>query len=195
MSSQPSQEPTTSAWAALRRGADADAFAEIFRAHHQAVYNYAFRRLANWTLAEEVTQGVFLALWRRAAAGRVEPLRVGSVVAVLLAMARQECLTMARSQRRRAALADRLRQTADVADESETDRWLTAETTMAAIQASLTELTADQRDAIELVWWSGLSTSEAAEVLGVPPGTVKSRLARARQTLSQSQLADLRAGV
>lgn len=66
---------------------------------------------------------------------------------------------------------------------------------MAAIRASLVELTDDQRDAVELVWWSGLSASEAAEVLEVPMGTVKSRLARARLKLSHSQLADLRAGV
>ncbi len=55
MNSQPTETPTTSAWSMLQRGADAEAFAEVFRAHHQAVYNYAFRRLANWTLAEEIT--------------------------------------------------------------------------------------------------------------------------------------------
>ncbi len=79
--------------------------------------------------------------------------------------------------------------------EPEIDRWIAAESTMAEIRASLAGLSADQRDAIELVWWSGLSTAEAAEALGVPVGTVKSRLARARAVLSQSQLADLRAGV
>lgn len=195
MNSQPTETPTTSAWSMLQRGADAEAFVEVFRAHHQAVYNYAFRRLANWTLAEEVTQATFLALWRRAGRGRVEPLRSGSVVAVLFAMARQECLTVQRSRRRREMLQDRLQQNVAAPLEPEIDRWIEAESTMAEIRASLAGLSADQRDAIELVWWSGLSASEAAEALGVPVGTVKSRLARARAVLSQSQLADLRAGV
>lgn len=194
-SRQDDNSVTLAAWARLQDGADADAFAEVFRAHHEAVYNYAFRRLGDWTQAEDVTQVVFTGLWRRAGQRRVDAPRSGSVRAVLLAMTRQECLSASRSARRKAQLDRRLRANPPAESASETDRWVAAETAMAAIRASLVELTDDQRDAVELVWWSGLSASEAAEVLEVPMGTVKSRLARARLKLSRSQLADLRAGV
>lgn len=183
------------AWQRLRAGADQDAFAEIFRAHHDAVYNYCFRRLSNWSLAEDATQGTFLSLWRRAGLRRVEALRSGSELAVLLGMARQECLTLARSRHRRGLLVERIQ--AKTADESdwETDRWVQAETTMAAIRNSLAQLSSDQQDVVELVWWSGLSLAEAADALKIPLGTVKSRLGRARAALVNSDLANLMAGV
>lgn len=183
--------PTTQAWQRLSAGPDAAAFTELFREHHNCVYNYCFRRLADWGLAEEAAQRVFLALWRRASQGRVEALRSASELAVLLGMARHECLTTARSRGRRVRLQERVQAVAPAVEAPPTDRWVDAEATMAAIHASLAHLPAGQRDVVELVWWSGLSLAETAQSLEIPIGTVKSRLARARVALAESELANL----
>lgn len=184
----------TSAWQLLQRRADPDAFARLYREHNRAVYNYCFRRLADWTAADDATQAVFLALWRRAGAGRVEPMRDGSELAVLLGMARQECLTATRTQIRRERLADKVasQPAADAAPTPEV--WAEAQETMRQIHDALAELPDDQRDVIELVCWSQLTLVEAAAALRVPLGTVKSRLARGRAKLSESDLADLLGG-
>src|SRR2546423_8186070 len=48
-------------------GGDADAFGLLFERHGRAVYNFAFRRMANWAAAEDAASEVFLVAWRRRA--------------------------------------------------------------------------------------------------------------------------------
>jgi DNA-directed RNA polymerase specialized sigma24 family protein len=55
-------------------GGDREALAVLFDRHGNAVYNFAFRRTASWTLAEEVVQATFLTTWRRARDRRLPPL-------------------------------------------------------------------------------------------------------------------------
>lgn len=172
------------AWERLRRGADPDALTELFRTHSRSVYNFCFRRLADWDAAEDATQATFLALWRRAAAGRVEPLRAASERAVLLGMARQECQTVARGKLRRDRLAHRLTEQPPTVTEQTPEEWWEAVETMREIRRALAVLSAGQRDVVELVCWSGLGVTEASVALGLPTGTVKSRLSRARAALA-----------
>lgn len=183
-----------SAWSRLQSGPDEHAFAELFHRHQKSVYNYCFRRLSSWSSAEDATQATFAALWRRAQQGRIEQLRSGDEVAVLLGMARHECLTLGRSRQRRGQLIDRLGGQPSSPPEPEQDRWVQAQDTMQAIDAALSMLNRGQRDVVELVCWAELSIDEAATVLGVAPGTVKSRLSRARAKLTASDLSDLLAG-
>lgn len=132
-------------------------------------------------------------LQRRAGAGRVEPLRDGSELAVLLGMARQECLTTTRTQIRRERLADKVGGE-PITDPPTPENWVAAQETMRQIHDAMAELPDDQRDVVELVCWSQLTLAETAAVLRVPLDTVKSRLARGRAKLSESGLADLLGG-
>jgi RNA polymerase sigma-70 factor (ECF subfamily) len=168
-------------WGRLSTGDEA-AFRLLFARHRDAVYNYAFRRTASWSTAEDVAQATFLALWRRALRGGVEPLQLDSARPVLLAMARNECHNAGRKRMRSLRLVDAVGKERTVNSDNVND-WLEAETIMGKIRRALSALPADQRDVVELVAWSELSLAEAAAVLGVPLGTVKSRLSRARERL------------
>jgi Sigma-70 region 2 len=80
-------------WRRLRE-ADQQAFAALFHRYSDAVYNFAFRRTASWSAAEDVVQATFTSLWRRALAGTVDELRLDSARPLLLGMAGNECSTV-----------------------------------------------------------------------------------------------------
>lgn len=172
------------------RLADADgaALTELYRRHCDAVYNFAFRRTASWAAAEDVVQATFTAVWRRARNGTVDQLRAETARAVLLVMAGQECANVARSARRQRLLRGRIEADAGGAvsadHASSTAARVDDERQMSEVHRALKRIPAVQREAIELVVWSHCSMAEAAGALGVSEGTVKSRLHRARQSLT-----------
>ena len=168
-------------WGRLQ-SCDPDAFRELFGRHSDAIYNYAFRRTASWSLAEDVTQLTFTRLWRQALRGEIEPLRLGSARPLLLVMARNECRNASRSQVRQLRLVDRIGTQASLTSDNVTEG-VESEGLIRHIRAAVADLPQDQQDVLELVVWADLSMAEAAEVLSVPIGTVKSRLARARERL------------
>ncbi|KAA1424560.1 sigma-70 family RNA polymerase sigma factor [Mumia zhuanghuii] len=172
-------------WDELRAGSER-AFAALFARYGDEVYNFAFRRVACWATADDVTQATFLALWRRVRVGRVEELRGESARGVLLAMASKECANALRGTRRLAALRRKVpvdEVSRDHADAVAAD--VDSERRMRQIRAVVDRLPAGQRAVVELVWWSGCSMQETADALDVPVGTVKSRLARARARLGE----------
>lgn len=179
-------------WSRLR-AADADALTELFDQHSRAVYNFAFRRTASWSSAEDVTQATFLALWRRAAAGDLPELEHVTALPWLLGVAEHESRGFFRGLSRRRRLQVRL----DTVPSSEAGgpdhadevaERLDDERRMAEVRRAVSVLPAHQRVVVELVAWSGLSTAEAARTLGIAEGTVKSRLSRAKSRLG-AQLA------
>lgn len=175
-------EPDAELWGRLVH-ADEAAFRELFTRHHDAVYNFAFRRTASWSVAEDVTQATFTALWRRAVRRKVEPLRLDSARPLLLAMARGECSNAARSGRRHLRLVEEVSQAPQAPTADDAATWVEAEVTMGEIRRLLRALPARHREVIELVAWADLSLTEVATILDVPVGTVKSRLSRARARL------------
>ncbi|KJK11720.1 ECF subfamily RNA polymerase sigma-24 subunit [Terrabacter sp. 28] len=174
-------------WARLD-GADGAALTQLYRRHCDAVYNFAFRRTASWATAEDVVQATFTAVWRRARDGTVDPLRADTARAVLLVMAGQECANVARSARRLRLLHGRIEADAGGAVSADhaapTAARVDDERQMSEVRRALARLPAVQREAVELVVWSGCSVAEAATALGVSAGTVKSRLHRARRSLT-----------
>ncbi|HYJ66417.1 MAG TPA: RNA polymerase sigma factor [Nocardioidaceae bacterium] len=171
-------------WRGLCVG-DPAALTAIYERHIDAVYNFVFRRTASWSTAEDAVQATFGTLWRRARGGDLTPLRLSSARPLLLTMAGHECANLLRSQRRRSALLRRLRPTPDTVDHAPlVAERLDDERQMSEVRRAMRRLPRSQRDAIELVVWSQLSVAEAASVLGVAEGTVKSRLFRGRQRLA-----------
>ena len=175
-------------WARLQ-DADEQALTDLFHRHSDAVYNFAFRRTSSWSSAEDVVQATFTALWRRARDGRIDQLTLDSARPLLLVMAGHECGNVLRSSRRQAALADKI-ELIDDREGKAPDHSAAAvakvddERAMSDIRRILDRIPAKQREAVELVVWADCTIAEAARVLGVPEGTVKSRLSRARTRLA-----------
>lgn len=179
------------AWAALMSG-DSEGLAALFDRHVRAVYNFAFRRTGSWSQAEDIAQATFITVWRRSAAGSLPALQHRTALPWLLGVADAESRNYQRGSVRRRRLRDRLElfepRSGPVAGDPADDvaGRLDDEATMAELRAAVSVLPPHERAALELVTWSGLTMSEAATALGVAEGTVKSRLARARNRLASS---------
>lgn len=190
MTSRSIDEPAL--WGRAREG-DPDAFGEVFDLHHARVFRQARRLSESVHDAEDLTALVFLEAWRRRESVRMVD---GSIIAWLAVTANNLARNARRSRRRADALIRRLH-TADGSSalaedhahhvDERVDRSALAARTLTALR----RLPARDRDVIALCVIQGLSTADASELLGVAPGTVKSRLSRARRRLSADVLTEL----
>jgi RNA polymerase sigma-70 factor (ECF subfamily) len=170
-------------WARAANQRDGEAFGQLFERHANAVYAHCFRRTGSWSAAEDLTSVVFLEAWRKR---RDVRLTGESVLPWLLAVANNATRNAERSIRRHQRLLARLpsaETVPDVADDAA--KRADEEHAMRLILAGLRSLTEPEREVLALCDWAGLTYAEAAAALGVPPGTVRSRLARARQHLRE----------
>lgn len=167
----------------LASGGDGSAFGQLFDRHATAVYNHLFRRTANWSEAEDLTSAVFLLAWRKRSKVVLDR---ESALPWLLGIASHTARNAARASRRyRTALA-RLNPddqfSVDHADAVAAA--VDSERLMAELRQAVGRLPRHEREVIELCAWSGLDVKGAAVALGIPAGTVKSRLHRARRRLA-----------
>ena len=127
-------------------------------------------------------QSTFLSTWRRFQRNPPGPLTGSSARGWLLMVAGNECKSIHRTASRLRRLLDRLPDPVPDSDHApDVARRLDDERQMSAIRRAVAKLPRHERETLELVVWSGLTTSEAAEALGVPIGTVKARLHRTRR--------------
>ena len=171
-------------WRRAREG-DGDAFGALYDRHARAVYNFCFRRTANWAQAEDAVSEVFLVAWRRR---REVRLMTGSGESLpwLLGVAVNVLRNGARSGRRGAAAMSRLDAGASEPDFSDdlVGR-LADQEEMRRVLKVVERLAPQEQDVLALCAWAGLSYEGAAVALGVPMGTVRSRLSRARDHLRE----------
>lgn len=148
------------------------ALAEVYRRHGRAVYGLARRVLHDGAEAEDVTQEIFLRLWREPE--RFDPDR-GSLRSFLLAQAHGRAVDAVRStsSRRAREVRDALR-TAQADYDMQHEVWDLALADQ--VTRAMRELTDDERRAIELAYFDGCSYREVARLLEQPEGTVKSRI-------------------
>lgn len=163
---------------ASARGEQA-AFAELYERHARAIYNYLFRRLADWSEAEDLTAVVFLEAFRRR---RDVVVVEGKLLPWLYGIATNVLRNRRRALWRHRALVERLASEPRTAA-PETAARTEAVAQMRSVLERVAGLPRRQQDVVALCLWSGLSYEEAATALGVPVGTVRSRLARARAAL------------
>lgn len=171
----PSASPDVSPDAALVRRLlqqDVSAFEQLYDRHSRLVYGLLLRILQQAGTAEEVAQDVFLQLWRNA--GQYDESR-GPFVPWLLTLARNRALDTLRlkseRQRRREDQTEELPPVVAVPQyEKELDEKRRAE----KVRALMASLNPQQKKAIELAYFEGLSHSEIAYTLKEPLGTVKS---------------------
>jgi RNA polymerase sigma-70 factor, ECF subfamily len=161
----------------MARGAE-DALAELYDRFGGVAYGVALRILRDPALAQDAVQDAFLAAWRTAAA--FDPAR-GNASTWLLTLVHRRAVDLVRREERRRA--DVLDESAPAASGDSTDEAAEVRAQRRAVQAALAQLPADQREALELAYYGGLSQSQLAERLGIPLGTVKSRMFAALGTL------------
>lgn len=155
--------------AAIAAG-DERALASLYDRFGKVAYGLALRVLRDQALAEDAVQDAFLGAWRTAAG--FDPRR-GNAQTWLLTMVHRRAVDLVRREERRRteqlddAPVDVGASTEDEASVREQRR---------TVQAALAELPDDQREALELSYYGGLTQAELAERLGIPLGTVKSRV-------------------
>ncbi|WP_078492164.1 RNA polymerase sigma factor [Streptomyces yerevanensis] len=163
------------------RAGDREAFAEIYEEYARTVYNHAFRLTGDWSTAEEVMADTFLDAWRTRE--QLEP-EGGTVKPWLLGMATNKSRNANRGLGRRLAFLARRPAPDPVADfADETAGRLDDARRLAAVRQVYDRLRRGEREVLALCVWSGLDYAQAADALGVPVGTVRSRLSRARARL------------
>jgi len=152
---------------------DVLAFEELYDRHSRAVFGLVLRILRQAGTAEEVVQDVFLQLWRNA--GRYDEDR-GPFVPWLFTLARNRALDTLRlkseRQRRREEQSEEFPPVASAPPEF--DRQLDDQRSASKVRALMASLNPQQKRAIELAYFEGLSHTEIAAALCEPLGTVKS---------------------
>jgi RNA polymerase sigma factor (sigma-70 family) len=163
------------------RAGDPAAFGQLFDECARAVYNYAFRLTGTWSDAEDVVSLTFLEAWRLRHG--VEP-DGESLRPWVLGIAVNVTRNFSRAARRHRAALGRLPRPDDVPDfADEVAARIDDTARLNAVRAALAALRRPEREVLALCVWSGLDYSAAAQALGVPVGTVRSRLSRARRRL------------
>lgn len=159
----------------LQRAAsgDHDAFAAFYDATCSFVYSLALRILGNQADAEEVTLDVYVQVWRNPA--RFDEHR-GGITAWLSMMARSRALDRCRSSGARHRWEEPSGDFEEPAVRDTPERLAVQSQDRRDVAQALATLSAEQRQVIELAYFGGLSQSELAEHLGVPLGTVKTRV-------------------
>ncbi|MGY3684696.1 RNA polymerase sigma factor (sigma-70 family) [Streptomyces sp. TE33382] len=158
------------------RAGEREAFAELYEQCARRVYRHALRLTGDWSTAEEVMSETFLAAWH----GRERVVDgEGSLLPWLLGIATHKCENARRGLRRRLAFLARQPQPAPVADFApETVGRLDDLRRLRAVRDVLQHLRRQEREVLSLCVWSGPDYQQTAEALGVPVGTVRSRLSR-----------------
>jgi RNA polymerase sigma factor (sigma-70 family) len=166
-------------WFRARRG-EGEAFGRIFDRHRDRVFRHSLRLVDTPADADDVVATVFLEAWRRRDDVRIV---ADSVLPWLLVTATHASRNVRRSTRRYRVLLDRLPPDPHIDDPA-----LGLEEGPA--EAALRRLPLADRQVLTLCVLLDLPDADAAHVLGVAIGTVKSRLSRARARLARLLLAD-----
>lgn len=145
----------------------------LIESNTPALLAYFLRRTSDPADAADLLGDALLVIWRRA---KALPTDDSEARLWMFGVARRVLANQRRGQRRRSAMQDRLRaQLSETLWEPDTDR--------IDLASALRQLPAVDQEIIRLVHWDGFSQAEAAQLLGLPEGTLRSRHHRARQQL------------
>lgn len=148
-----------------------EAFGRLYRRHHGAIASMLYRRTGDAHAAEDLAAQTFINAWR----GLPRYRQTGAPFrAWLMRIAINEARRWSKRQRRRREVESGARPAGAgwrAPDEG------------AEVRGAIRRLGPDHQDVLTLIYFETLSVEQAAEVLGVRPGTVKSRLSRAREAL------------
>ncbi|GAB4572914.1 MAG: sigma-70 family RNA polymerase sigma factor [Anaerolineae bacterium] len=183
-----SELPDSDLLARIQQG-DEDALLALHQRYINAVYAVAYRVLGEQMAAEEVAQDTFMRLWERG--HQYDPER-GAFLSWLLTIARRRAIDVLRQRRGQPPpeatfSIDAHPYLAETLPDSDEQRELRR--SLVGVLGSLPE---DQRKAIELAYFYGMSHGDIAAYLGEPLGTVKTRIRLGMQKLREAWFADVR---
>jgi RNA polymerase sigma-70 factor (ECF subfamily) len=158
---------------------DHDALETVFQRYGGAVQSMALRVLRNETLAEDTAQDVFVRFWQ--APERFDAAR-GTLRTYLLTLAHRRAVDAVRSEQARINREEKIpREVPGSIDDEVWSRAVSDE-----VRRAVESLSDGEREAIELAYFGHLTYVEVAERLGLPEGTVKSRIRTGMQRLSMA---------
>jgi RNA polymerase sigma-70 factor (ECF subfamily) len=163
----------------LRRvaGGDRSAFAEFYDRHSLLMFSVASKILNDSGEAEDVMQEVFVQIWEKA--GRFDP-ALGKASSWAATLVRNRAIDRIRASQRRTRLAEAAGAEQAIAAEvtNSANEAVHGHEKAMLIQSAIVELPAEQRRAIELAYFSGLTQDEISKKLNEPLGTIKARIRR-----------------
>lgn len=157
------------------RARDQDAFLSLYRRHAGRVNGFVLRLLGSADDAEEVVEEVFMQVWQQAA--RYQPGRSAPLAWIFMIARSRSIDRLRRRQRQQRPLS----WTPEAAPDPQEVAW--SHLAANSMRAALERLPAEQREAVDACYYMGLSQSEAAEALGLPLGTLKTRARAALKSL------------
>ena len=179
----PSQHVPDSALVERMVAGDEGALAALYDRYSGMLFAMLVRTLRDPQAAEEILQDLFLQLWRGAA--RFDAHR-GSLPAWLMVIGRNRALSRLRTREHReipedieAFPANAVPSSVNLEDDAERSLL------MEKLRSAMATLPAEQREAVELAYFEGMTQTEIAARTGSPLGTVKSRVRSAMQSLKQ----------
>ena len=165
---------------------DPEALAELYDRLSGVLFSTAVQMLGDPREAEEVIQDVFVQVWTRAATFDEA---LGAPLHWTLGITRHRCIDYLRARQRRSRLLDEAATETEIfsrpASTVSAHEALSGEE-LAKVRAAVKELPPDQRQAVELAFFGGMTHQEIAEALGEPLGTIKARIRRGMLKLKES---------
>jgi len=165
---------------------DLRSFEAFYERHSGVLFSTAYKVLNNQADAEDVTQDVFMQIWEKARL--FDPAR-GKPLTWAITLTRNKAIDRVRSLQRRLRLKDQVEQEYSP-NETTQDRQpfddVDAGELGVLVREAIAKLSTEQREAIEMAFFSGLTQQEVADRLGEPLGTVKARIRRGMIKLRDS---------
>jgi len=155
---------------------DPQHYAQMYDEHERGVYAAAYRILNNAAQAQDVAQDVFIRVWRNPSKFDA---RRGELGSYLRLMARSRALDLWREGQAAGRASDRLKVVVAHQEARVEDRpaaMAEREDARSVVREALGGLPANQREAVVLAYWGGMTADEIARKAGVPLGTAKSRI-------------------
>ena len=183
-----SEEPSESMEVLLLQGiaeGDQQAFAQLYDRFSGLLYSLAIRILNDPKEAEDVLQEVFLQIWAKASL--FDP-KAGKPSGWALTLTRNKAIDRLRTSQRRHRLLDQITAQADppAGAPGQAAEKIQADEEAALIRSVVAALPYEQRQAIELAFFGGLTQTEISERLKQPLGTIKARIRRGMLQLRES---------
>lgn len=177
--SMPVQKPSDDILIASIAAGDKRAMALLFARHNVRVYRFAARITGNASLSDDIVSEVFLDVWRGAAGFNGK----SQVSTWLLAIARHKAMSALRG-RMDAQLDEEF--SVAIADDRDDPETVAHQTTRGTvIQKCLMQLPPTLREVVDLVYYHEKTVAEVAQIVGIPPGTVKTRMFHARVRMAE----------
>jgi len=157
-----------------------DALGTLYRRYHPQVYRLAYRMLGNTSDAEDLTQEVFLTLWRKS----YDPQR-GPLGSYLNLVTRSRAIDRLRARGSFTKLVDKWQQGLVMESPPLPLEQLMAHEDCGTVRLALTKLPSRQRQVLEMAYYGGLSQAKIAATIQIPLGTVKTWTRQGLLTLNR----------